>query len=109
MTKMKSMILAGALALSSVALAGPNTYNIHLNEQAVAGGTQLNAGEYRLNVSGHVAKLTNLETNQSVFLLIRVENGLDTFGHTAIDLKKVDGVQHLESIELEDSNSRLEF
>jgi len=109
MTTMKSMILAGALALSSMTLASAKTYNVRLNENTSAGTLELKAGDYRLNVEGQVATFTNVETNRSILLLVRVANGPETFDHTAIGTKSVDGVQRMESIELENSNNKLEF
>jgi hypothetical protein len=109
MTTMKSLILTGALALSGMTLASAKTYNVNLIAPATAGAVQLKAGEYKLNIDGRVAKFTSVETNKTVLLPVRFDNGMISYGRTALDLKTVDGVQHIDSIQLEDSNSKIEF
>ena len=109
MTTMKSLILTGALALSSMTLASAKTYNLNLIAPATAGTVQLKAGQYKLNIEGRVAKFTSVETNKTVLLPVRFDNGMISYDRTALDQKTVGGVQHIDSIELEDSNSKIQF
>ena len=109
MTTMKSLILAGALALSSVAFAAPHTYSLRLSEAATAGDVTLAPGDYRISLDGHLATFTNLDNNKTVFLMVRVDTSLSTFERTSVDTKKVDGVDRIESIRFQSSNSKLEF
>lgn len=111
MTTIKFALFTAALGLSSLAFAGTKTYNLKLSGPALAGAVQLAPGSYKLNIngSGHVATFTNMDTNQSVMVLVRQNLGLRSFDHTALDLKNENGSQRIEGIELEDSNSTLEF
>lgn len=110
MTTMKSVILAAALGLASMTFASAKTYNVVLSAPTTAGNVQLAAGAYKLNVSGHLATFTSVDTNKSVMMLVRYNNsGLARYEHTAVDTKNENGVQKIQGIELEDSGSKLEF
>lgn len=109
MTTMKSIILAAALGLSSMTFASAATYNVVLNSTTKAGATKLAAGTYKLNVEGRIATFVNVETNKTVMVLVRRLSSNSTFERTAVELKAVEDGQLLESIELENSNSVLEF
>jgi hypothetical protein len=106
---MKSIILAAALGLSGMTFASAKTYNMVLSQPATAANVQLAAGRYMLNVQGHIATFTNTATNKSVMVQVRLDNASAAYEHTAVELKKVDGSQQIESIELEDSTNKLEF
>jgi hypothetical protein len=111
MKTMKSIIVATALGLCSLtfASASANTYNIRLAEPTKAGNAQLAAGTYKLNINGQIATFTNVDTNKSVMVMVRPGFGSRTFERTTVELKEQNGVDRLESIELEDSSSTLEF
>jgi len=109
MTNMKSLILAAALGLFSMTIASAKTYNMTLLTPAKAGNTQLAAGAYKLNVQSNFATFTNIDTNKSVIVLFRLDSAHTSYERTAVDLKNEDGSQRIESIELENSNNKLEF
>jgi len=109
MTNMKSILLAAALGLSSMTIASATSYNMVLSAPSKAGSVQLAAGIYKLNVEGRFATFTNVQTNKSVMVLYRRDTTNESFEHTAVDLKNEGGSQRIESIELENSNSKLEF
>ena len=107
MTK-KSLLLIGALALSTVAFAAPKSYEIQLITPAQAGKMQLAAGTYRLQVKGSDAIFTNLDTNRSFVASVKVET---TQKHevTAVETKDEAGSTRISTIDLGGSNATLEF
>jgi hypothetical protein len=109
MTTIKSLIFTAALGLSSLCFASPKTYTITLGQNTIAGDTQLSAGAYQLSVNGAIATFTNVDTNKSVMVMVRPENGYRSFERTAIDVKSENGAERLRYIQLQDSSSTLEF
>jgi hypothetical protein len=109
MTTIKSILLAAAIGVSTLTFASAQTFNIQLNSATAAGNTQLAAGSYKLNLSGRIATFTNVETSKSVMVMVRQGSSSQMFERNAIELKNENGVKRLESIQLEDSSSTLEF
>ncbi len=110
MTNMKSILLAAALGLASMTFASARTYNMVLSQNATAGTTQLAAGTYRLNVQGHIATFTNVDTNKTVMVQVRLDGAAgSSYEHTAVELKNVEGTQQIEFIELGDTTNKLQF
>jgi len=106
---MKSVILAAALGLASMTFASAKSYNVVLNTAVKVGPAQLAAGSYKLALDGHVATFTNVDSGKRVMVLVhRNDAGVD-FDRTAVDLVNQNGTQRIEAIELEDTNSKLEF
>ena len=109
MMTMKNVILAAALGLASMTLASAHTYNVALQASTKVGRTQLAAGSYTLDVNGTVAVFTNTETGKRQIVLVHSTDSNVDYQRTAIQLVNQDGAQRMESIQLEDSNSKLEF
>ncbi len=105
---MKSVLLTAALGLSSLTLAGAQTYTLQLAGPTNAGNAKLAAGAYKLNLNGRIATFTNVDTNKSVMVVVREGISGQKFTRPSLELKDENGVQRLESIEL-DSSSTLEF
>jgi hypothetical protein len=103
------LLLIGALALSTLSLAGAKTYDIVLTQAAKAGSVQLAAGEYRLKVQGANAVFTNVDTNKSYTVPVKVENSDKKFSETAVDTNNANGSSTVESIELGGSTTKLGF
>ena len=75
MTK-QSLLFIGALALSTVAFAGPKSYDIVLFAPTQAGSNQLAAGEYHVQVQGSNAIFTNVDTRHSFVAPVKVATTL---------------------------------
>ncbi|HUK15532.1 MAG TPA: hypothetical protein VLW65_03930 [Bryobacteraceae bacterium] len=107
MTK-KSLLFAGALALSTISIASAKSYEILLPKTIQAGQMQLAAGQYRVKLEGANAIFTNVETNHSFVAPVNVEN---TQKHevTAVEVTNQGGSSHLTSIELGGSSETLQF
>jgi hypothetical protein len=109
MKNLKSIVLAAALGLASMTIASAKSYNVVLSAPTAAGAAQLPAGSYKIDVTTHYATFTNLENKKSVMVLYRLNSTPTTYDRTAVDLKSDGSAQRIESIELENSGSKLEF
>lgn len=109
MTTMKSILLAAAVGLASLTFASAETYNFQLASPANAGTAKLAAGSYKLSLNGRIATFTNVETKQSVMVVVREGSGAQKLDRTAVQLKDENGTARMESIELGDSGSTIEF
>jgi len=103
------LFLVGALTLASLSLASAKTYDIILTQPSKAGNVQLAAGEYRLKLQGSNAVFTNLDSNKSVSVPVKVENAAKKFDQTAVDTTQSNGSATVESIELGGSTTKLGF
>jgi len=105
----KSLILAGALALSTLCIANAKTYELTLSAPTKAGNVQLKAGQYRLKVNGNNATFTFVDTDKSVTTPIKVETTDKKFESTKVDASKDGDTDVLKDIELGGSKLKIEF
>ena len=103
----KSLLLIGTLALAGIASA--KTYDITLAAPAKAGSLELAAGEYSVNVLGSIAVFTNVETGKKFIAAVTAEDAGKKFDLTAVDCKTKDGAEHIMSVELGGSSTKLEL
>jgi opacity protein-like surface antigen len=106
---MKSILMVAALAVASLSVVSAKTYDIILTNPALAGQTKLAPGHYTVKVNGSNAEFRNTDSSHTTSVPVKIENGSTKFGHTAVDTKKDNGVEQIESIELRDTNTKLEF
>ena len=108
---MKSILMVTALAIASLSIASASSksYEIVLNTTATAGKTELRAGHYLVKVNGAFAEFVNIENSHSVMVPVKIETATSKFDNTAVDTKTENGVSQIESIELRNTNSKLEF
>jgi opacity protein-like surface antigen len=106
---MKSILMVAALAVASLSFASAKSYQIVLDSNAQAGKTELRAGHYRVKVNGAFAEFLNIDTNHTVMVPVKVETAPGKFDLTAVDTKTENGVSLIESIELQNTNEKLEF
>lgn len=105
----KSALFAAALGLSSLTFASAETYTVTLTQPVVAGCAQLSAGAYKINVDGHFVVFTNVETKKTVMAYVRKGVTPRPVEATTIEMKDENGARRIESIQLEDSVTSLEF
>lgn len=103
------LLLMGALALSTLTLASAKSYDIMLTTAAKAGNVQLAPGEYHLKVQGNNAILTNLDSNKSVTVPVKVETVEKKFDVTAVDTTDANGTSTVDAIELGGTTTKLGF
>jgi len=107
MTK-KSLLFLGALALSSVAFAGPKNYEIQLIAPTQAGSMHLTAGVYRLQVLGSNAVFTNEDNRHTFVAPVKIAT-TQKHEQTAVETNSDTGSSRITSIDLAGSDSTLEF
>jgi hypothetical protein len=106
---MKTILIVAALAIASLSIASAKSYEIVLNSPTQAGKTELRAGHYIVKVNGAFAEFLNIDNSHTTMVPVTVETAKSKFDNTAVDTKTENGVSQLQSIELQDSNSKLEF
>ena len=106
---MKTTLMVAALAVASIAFAGPKSYEIVLIAPTHAGNTDLRPGHYLVKVNGANAEFLNIDNSHTVQVPVKVETVNTKFGLTSVDTKTENGVDQLQSIGLRDTNSKLEF
>ncbi len=106
---MKSILMVAALAVASLSVVSAKSYEILLTSPTVAGQTTLSAGHYQVKVNGSNVEFKNLDNSQSTTVAVKVESADKKFNYTAVDTKTNNGVSQIESIELQDTNTKLAF
>ncbi len=106
---MKSFVLAGVLAISTLSLASAKTYEITLSSASKAGNVELKAGQYRLKVDGTNATFINMETAKPLSTTVKVVNTDKKFDTTTVDASKEGGTDVIKDIELGGSKTKIEF
>jgi hypothetical protein len=99
----------GALALSTLALAGTKSYDVVIPAPVQAGSVHLAPGTYKLKVEGSNAIFTGAQSRESITVPVKVQNGDTKYSATALDSTKRGDTQQITSIELGGSKTRLEF
>jgi hypothetical protein len=104
----KSLLIVGAIALSSLGIASAKSYDVVLSQPAMAGDTELKAGEYKLKVEGSQAIFTDAQNaKSSVSVPVKIENSDRKFNSTALETTNQSGTASIQAIELGGSNTRL--
>lgn len=106
---MKSFVLAGVLALSTLSLASAKTYEITLAGPTKAGNVQLKAGQYLLKVNGNNATFVTVDGGKNVTTSVKVVTGEKKFETTVVDASKEGDTSVIKDIELGGSKTKLEF
>ncbi len=105
----KFALLTVAVALSTLAIAGPKNYNVVFSTPTKAGSIDLAPGDYKMKVEGSNAIFTDEHTGASVTVPVKVENTETKFNSTVLDTKMEGKTALLTSIELGGSKIKLEF
>lgn len=106
---MKKLTLITVLVAASLSIASAKSYEVVLQAPATAGHTELRAGHYRVKVNGGFAEFFNMDTERATMVPVKVEASTTKFDTTAVESKTENGTMQIQSIELQDSNSVLEF
>ena len=106
---MKSILMVGVLALSTLPLASAKSYDITLSAPSKVGSAQLAAGTYKLKVDGNTAVFVNRDTDKEVSTTVKVDTGDKKYDVTAIGSTKNGDVEQINVIELGGSKTKLEF
>jgi hypothetical protein len=105
----RSLIIVGALTLSSIGVASAKSFDVILGAPAMAGNTELKAGEYKITVEGTQAVFKEAQGSKSIAVPVKVENADHKFGQTSVETSNQNGMDNIQSIDLGGSNTKLEF
>ena len=106
---MKSFVMAGVLAISTLSLASAKSYELSLSGVTKAGNVELKPGQYRLKVDGNNAVFTNVDNAKSVTTPVKVQSTDKKFDVTKVDAQKDGNTDVIKDIELGGSKTKLEF
>src|ERR1700690_3723127 len=96
----KSLLIVGALTLSSLGIASAKSYDIVLDSAAMAGTTELKPGEYKLQIEGSQAVFTDVRNGKSFSVPVKIENGAKKFGYTSLESANQNGMDTIHAIDL---------
>lgn len=93
--------------LFALAIASAKTYNVTLFQPSVVAGTELKAGEYRLNLDNDKVVITNGKT--SVESTVKVEESEAKYTSTSVRYANGEGKSKVQEIRLGGTKTRLVF
>jgi hypothetical protein len=102
---MKKLLLSFATVAIAVASAASNTFKVTIEHPTWVGGTELKAGEYRVQTEGDKITLT-MGKSPSITVPAKVETATKKFDATSL---RVDGKQKLEEIRVGGTTMRIVF
>lgn len=104
-----SLLIAGALALSGIVIAGGKSYDITLSNPSKAGNVVLPAGQYRVKLEGSNAIFMPSDYAKKFIAPVKVENADKKHEQTAVESTNQNGTDKILAIELGGSTETLEF
>lgn len=105
----KSLLIVGALGLTSIGIASAKSYDIILSGPSMAGTQELKPGEYKLKVEGSQAVFTDVQSSRSWTAPVKVENSATKFQQTTVESSNKGDMATIHAIDLGGSNTKLEF
>ena len=105
----KLPLLIGAVALSTLAMAGSKSYDVALSTPTTAGGVQLAPGDYKVKVEGSNAVFTDEHTRAAFTVPVKVENSQTKFNATTLDTRTQGNTTQIVTIGLGGSKVKLDF
>lgn len=105
---MKKTTLAVLLAtiLAVFATAAPKTYKMKLSSPAVVAGSELQPGEYKLDVQGDKLVVTK-DKAEVASTPVKLETGNTKFVTTQVSTETINGKRQVNEIELGGTSTRL--
>jgi len=106
---MKKISVLTVALLGLAALAGAKSYGISLSSPAKVGNLELKPDNYSVKLlKGNDAVFTD-HMGKKYETKARVENGTRKFNYTAVESHRVNGVEHIDGIELSGTRTTLAF
>ena len=102
---LKKLVLA--FAILALAVASAENYRVTLSQPSTVKGTQLKAGEYRLNLEN--SKVTMVSGKQTVEVPVKVETVEKKYDTTAVRYTGVGEKQSISEIRIGGTKTRLIF
>ena len=91
----------------ALAVASAKTYWVTLYQPSVVAGTELKAGEYRMDVDGNQVRIKNGKL--AVETAVKVEENGEKYARTSIRYSNDDGKYTVQEIRLANTNVKLVF
>src|SRR5580698_3790490 len=107
--KLKSLVLAGVVAIFTMSMALAKTYDISFSSPTKVGNVQLKAGDYRMSVNGTKATFTDVETLKTVTADVKVENTDKKFDETKVNTTVDGNTTVVKDIEIGGSKMKIDF
>ena len=107
--KLKTLVLAGVLAIFTMSLAFAKTYDISFSSPTKVGSVQLKAGDYRMSLNGNKATFTDVQTLKNFTTDVKVENTDKKFDDTKVNTTSDGGTTVVKEIEVGGSKIKLDF
>ena len=104
----RSLLIAGAVTVSTAALASAKTYQITIEAPAKAGSVELQPGQYKLKVEGSQAVFTD-SRDKSFTVPATVASVDKKFSYTLVETAKQGGMDTIQAIDLGDSKTQLKL
>jgi hypothetical protein len=105
----KSLLIVGALTLSSIGVASAKSFDLVLSAPTLAGNTELKPGDYKLKVEGSQAIFTEAQSSKSFTVPVKIETANRKFDQTVVESTTQNGMDNIQSIDLGGSTTKLEF
>jgi roadblock/LC7 domain-containing protein len=105
----KALFSAAVLLMTTLAAARTKSYSIALPDPSTVSGVALPAGEYKVSVSGSDAVFTNVQTQKRTTVPVKIENGGNKHGQTAVETTLQNNTRQIRAIELAGTDGTLEF
>ncbi|HMD70832.1 MAG TPA: hypothetical protein VKF41_05780 [Bryobacteraceae bacterium] len=105
----KSLLLSGTLAIASLSIASAKRYDIRLTSPTKVANIALKAGEYTLKLEGANAIFTDVESGKTYTAPAKIEKAAKKFDVTAVETDKKADVEHIQSIDLGGTTTKIEF
>jgi lipopolysaccharide export system protein LptA len=96
-----------AFLFIALAVVSAKNYSVTLYQPSVVAGTELKAGDYKLNLDSDKVVITN--GKQSVQSQVKVEQGDSKFGSTTVRYANDEGKYRIQEIRLGGTNMKLVF
>jgi lipopolysaccharide export system protein LptA len=103
---MKKLLLSFATVAIAVASAASNSFKVTIEHTTFVGGTELKAGEYKVQAEGDKITLTLGKNSPVITVPAKMETADKKFDATTL---RVDGKQKLEEIRVGGTNMRIVF
>jgi hypothetical protein len=99
--------LVFSFAIAALAIASAKSYTVNLFQPATLGGTELKAGEYKLEVVDQKAVMRNGKIDAEA--PVKVENGDTKYGTTTVRFATDSGKMRVQEIRLGGTKTKLVF
>ena len=100
MNKLKTLVLAGVLAVFTISLAAAKSLEVSFASPTKAGSVTLKAGDYRLSVDGDKATFMELSSLKTFKTDVKVENSDTKFNNTRVVTSSEGGSTVVKQIEI---------